>query len=326
MKPGRLRPTQLVQALIGQLPDTLHDRAVTIDLQRRRASETITSFRPDRADHLDVLVRKMARWAKDHADRIAERDPEMHLINRRADNWRCLLAIADEVGGEWPERARKAAEASHNAEGDDASRLELLLADIRDAFAKEGEAPVANMFAEKVDVEIVSADLVKALVAIEGRSWAEMGKSGKPLTQNKLARMLKPLDIRPGKVGPKNARLNGYKLSQFKDAFDRYLGSEGVSQPDNRTERDEIRTSDISKVDTQDNGCPVAKCEKPNNDGPVSGCPVAKGDDILDIPRFPDRRPGAVPHDSRPTLGPPGQNFTTVPNGIRILDDCPANT
>src|SRR5262249_12227438 len=200
------------------------------------------------------------------------------------------------------------------------------LADIRDAFAKEGEAPVANMFAEKVDVEIVSADLVKALVAIEGRSWAEMGKSGKPLTQNKLARMLKPLDIRPGKVGPKNARLNGYKLSQFKDAFDRYLGPEGVSQPDNRTERDEIRTSDISKVDTQDNGCPVAKCEKPNNDGPVSGCPVAKGDDILDIPRFPDRRPGAVPHDSRPTLGPPGQNFTTVPNGIRILDDCPANT
>ena len=174
------------------------------------------------------------------------------------------------------------------------ARIELLLADIRDAFAKEGEAPVANMFAEKVDVEIVSADLVKALVAIEGRSWAEMGKSGKPLTQNKLARMLKPLDIRPGKVGPKNARLNGYKLSQFKDAFDRYLGSEGVSQPDNRTERDEIRTSDISKVDTQDNGCPVAKCEKPNNDGPVSGCPVAKGDDILDIPRFLDPRPRAA--------------------------------
>ena len=121
-----------------------------------------------------------------------------------------------------------------------------------------------------------------------------MGKSGKPLTQNKLARMLKPLDIRPGKVGPKNARLNGYKLSQFKDAFDRYLGPEGVSQPDNRTERDEIRTSDISKVDTQDNGCPVAKCEKPNNDGPVSGCPVAKGDDILDIPRFLDLRSRAA--------------------------------
>jgi len=117
----------------------------------------------------------MARWAKDHADRVGEADPAMPdgILNRKADNLRPLLAIADAAGGEWPERARKAAEASHNAEGDDAPRLELLLADIRDAFAKEGEAPVANMFAEKVDVEILSADLVKALVAIVGRDGQE---------------------------------------------------------------------------------------------------------------------------------------------------------
>src|SRR5262249_7037030 len=99
----------------------------------------------------------------------------------------------------------------------------------------------------------------------------------KPITQNRLARMLKPLGIRPGKVGPEEARLNGYKLSQFKDAFDRYLGPEGASQPDNRTEGDEIRTSDISKVDSQDNGSPVPKSEKPINEGLLSPCPVAKG-------------------------------------------------
>jgi putative DNA primase/helicase len=115
-------------------------------------------------------------------------------------------------------------------EGDDASRLQLLLADIRDAFAKEGEAPVANMFAEKMDVEIASADLVKALVAIEGRPWAEMGKGGKPLTQNRLARMLKPIAIAPGFIGPENARQRGYKLTQFEEAFSRYLSPEGVSK------------------------------------------------------------------------------------------------
>ena len=38
-------------------------------------------------------------------------------------------------------------------------------------------------------MEIPSADLVKALVAIEGRSWAEMGKARKPMTQNMLARI-----------------------------------------------------------------------------------------------------------------------------------------
>ena len=54
-----------------------------------------------------------------------------------------------------------------STENDDASRLKLLLADIRDAFAKEG------------GVEISSADVVKALVAIEGRPWAERGKNGK---------------------------------------------------------------------------------------------------------------------------------------------------
>ena len=42
---------------------------------------------------------------------------------------------------------------------------------------------------------ISSGDLVEALVAIEGRPWAELGKSRKPLTQNGLARRLKPLGI-----------------------------------------------------------------------------------------------------------------------------------
>ena len=97
---------------------------------------------------------------------------------------------------------------------DDAARLELLLGDIRDAFAKESEA--------------ASAHLVKELVAIDGRPWAEMGKRGKPLTQNKLARMLKPLAIAPDHIDPKT-RVRGYKLSQFEEAFSRYLPPEGVS-------------------------------------------------------------------------------------------------
>jgi len=110
------------------------------------------------------------------------------------------------VSGTLPERRQ----------GNDASQLKLLLADIRDSFAKTGGA------------EIASADLVKALVAIEGRPWAEMDKSGKPLTQNRLARMLKPLAIAPDHIDPKT-RVRGYKLSQFEETFSRYLPPEGVS-------------------------------------------------------------------------------------------------
>jgi hypothetical protein len=102
-------------------------------------------------------------------------------------------------------------------ENDDASRLKLLLADIRDVFIKEG--------AVERGAEISSADLVKALVAIEGRPWAEMGKNGKrgkPLTQFKLAHMLKPLAIASGHIGS----VRGYKLWQFEEAFLRHLPSE----------------------------------------------------------------------------------------------------
>jgi hypothetical protein len=43
-------------ALIGRLPGTLADRAVPIDLVRRKADEAIEPFRFDRVDHLAVLV------------------------------------------------------------------------------------------------------------------------------------------------------------------------------------------------------------------------------------------------------------------------------
>jgi hypothetical protein len=98
-------------------------------------------------------------------------------------------------------------------QSDDAAQLKLLLADIRDAFAKTGGA------------EISSADLVNTLIAIEGRPWAAMSRRyrrAKPLTQVKLAHMLKPLAIVSGQLEV----VRGYKLWQFEEAFSRYLPPE----------------------------------------------------------------------------------------------------
>ena len=254
-------------ALIGTLPDTLHDRAISIDLKRRLRSETIEPYRPDRAAHLDVLARKEVRWADDNAERVAAAEPDMPdgIINREADNWRPLLAIADVAGGDWPDRARTAAKAAHIAAADDdASLLELLLGDIRAAFGSKGTT-VRDMFGEE-KIEIASAVLVKTLVALEGRSWAELGKARKPLTPNRLARMLKPLDIGPQKVGPEKARVSGYVHAHFEEAFERYIAplpTEGVSQPDIRTEADEIRTSEASPTGQPASGCPG--CEHARN-------------------------------------------------------------
>jgi hypothetical protein len=257
-----------VIALIGQLPGTLADRSVTIDLKRRLPNETIEPFRLDRTGHLDVLARQITRWAQDNAEAVRAADPEMPegIYNREADNLRPLLAIADVAGGEWPERARKAAVASHIAEGDDsASRMEQLFADIRTI----GKGKIA----------IPSADLVEALVKLDGRPWAEMGKSGKALTQNRLARMLGSITpkiiTRNIKVG--GQVLKGYVLEEFKEAFERYLPPEGDSEPLPRYYADEMGTSGPFQSATDDQEVADGKFKKSNNDGPSSGVAVGKG-------------------------------------------------
>ena len=200
-------------ALIGRLPATLADRSVAIELRRRRADEPIEPFRFDRTGHLDQLARKAARWAADNADRIQGADPDMPagVFNRVADNWRPLLAIADAAGGEWPARARRAVQcAGASATGDDQSVRVLLLADIRAHFA------------ERTVDRVSSNELVAALMAIEGRPWAEW-KAGKPLSANGLARLLAPFGIAPATIRTATGTPKGYQLTQFEDAFARYL-------------------------------------------------------------------------------------------------------
>jgi putative DNA primase/helicase len=248
------------------LPDTLHDRSVVIDLKRRLPSEEITPFRPDRAGHLDVLARKVARWTKDNAARIADADPDLPagVYNREADNWRSLLAIAEAAGGHWPERARHAALQSRDAVGDDDSRLVVLLDDIK------------AIFTERDTDRLASSDLVDALVKIEGRPWAEYGRTGKPLSQNQLARQLKPLSIAPEVIRVADETPRGYRLNQFTEAFGRYLTPDGASEPQHRNKCDEIRTSDTFQTATPESDVAVEKCEKPNNDGLCCGVAIQK--------------------------------------------------
>ena len=203
-------------ALIGKLPGTIADRSVPIELRRRRADEPVEPFRFDRTERLDRLARKLARWAADVADCIRETDPDVPagVFNRAADNWRPLLAIADAAGGEWPGRARRAVQyIGAAAAGDEQSVRVTLLSDIRATFR------------ERRQDRLSSAELVEALVAIEGRQWAEW-KAGKPITANGLARVLAPFGIKPGTIRTSVGTPKGYQLAQFEDAFVRYLPEE----------------------------------------------------------------------------------------------------
>jgi Protein of unknown function (DUF3631) len=198
-------------AAIGHLPATIEDRAIIIHLRRRRPDESVEPLRLDRASGLEELARMAARWVRDHAAALAAAEPAMPagVVNRTADNWHPLLAVADLAG--WAHRARQAA-SELTAKGDDQGSARVaLLADIRDAFAAMHTDRLAS---EKV---------VAYLASLDDRPWPEW-KNGKPITMTQVARLLKPLHVLSGTIRlPDGHTPKGYYLSAFGDAFARYL-------------------------------------------------------------------------------------------------------
>jgi hypothetical protein len=132
-------------------------------------------------------------------------------------------------------------------------------------------ADIRVIFAERRVHRLPSLKLVEDLIAIEGRPWGEW-KVGKPLSQNGLARLLKPLKIRPGTKridGEKTAK--GYHLSDFDDAFRRYLSRNGGFNPSHRHNVDETGTSEGFHPSHSGLGVTDGKREKSNNDQHCDG-------------------------------------------------------
>ena len=198
-------------ALIGDLPDTLMDRSLVIEMRRKTAEERVERLRLDQLPAIcDPLRRQMARWAVDHATGLAAADPEIPtgLHDRAADNWRPLLALSEAVGGEWPSRARTAAQALAGVDQEDAIGVQLLW-DIKEIFSDE---------------EVLSSKaIIDALVALEDRPWATWSRQDKPMTGHALARLLRKFHIVPAgtvRVGDKTHK--GYRRATFEDAWARY--------------------------------------------------------------------------------------------------------
>ncbi len=201
---------------IGRLPETLADRSIHVPLQKRRSDEYVQDFRDDRVEHLRNLASQAARWAQDHEAKLRQAEPIMPegIHNRRADNWRPLLSIADLVGGEWSERVRLAAIALSGKTNDTESIRVQLLTDIRTIFDSTGKD------------RLMSEELVEHLHKMEDRPWPEYGKRSQPISKNQVARLLKSFTISPGTIRCGETTGKGYKLSQFGDVFARYLPSQ----------------------------------------------------------------------------------------------------
>jgi hypothetical protein len=200
--------------MVGRkMPSSTLSRCIVIELRRRKKDEPAEKFEHKDDGELADLRRRLLRWSLDNADALRGAKPLMpgQFDNRREDNWRVQLAIADLAGEDWGELARAAA-VKIESSTDSRTSTVLLLAAIKIIF-------------ENIDA-ISSQELCSKLAADEGSEWAEWGKSRKPITQNQLARMLKthgihPDQVRPKALGGKQAR--GYHRSWFEDAWERYL-------------------------------------------------------------------------------------------------------
>jgi hypothetical protein len=200
---------------IGKLPDTVADRSIPIELQRKSACEPIERFRRRIVEPEAEQIRKqLKKWATANVSTLKDLWPPLpeELSNRQQDGAEPLLAIADMAGGEWPQRARATLiELFTGTAAEDDSVGVRLLSDIHAIFNTRN-----------VD-RLPSADLARALAGIEGAPWAEF-QGREKITPTKVAQLLKPYKVYPQSIRVGDNRTpKGYLRDDFADAWSRYL-------------------------------------------------------------------------------------------------------
>jgi hypothetical protein len=246
-------------ALIGKLPPPLASRAIQIKLRRKTAREEVDPLRADRLGHLEPLARQAARWAADNASALRSAEPAMPkgLFGRAADNWRPLIAIADQAGGEWPGRARRIAEELSSNHSEQMAGI-MLLEDMR------------RIFTDRNEDRLPSKDLAETLSKMEERPWPEWYQ-GKPITQRQIAKLLEPFGVKPVTIRTTNDTAKGYKLADFGDLFERYLSPVTPSQVS------EIKGIGVDGSVTVAHPVTDEREQKSNDDGPCDGVTDPKG-------------------------------------------------
>jgi hypothetical protein len=208
-------------ASIRSLPDTVQDRSIIIGLQRKLVSEKVERFRSRRAQLESLPIREW--WESIAAELQLPEHAEVPaaLSDRSSDSWEPLLAIADAAGGDWLERARRAALIlSGVAEIDDERTEVQLLGDIQTIFIEQSADRVATL---------TLLDILTGTRFAES-GWNEWHRRG--LNSHGLSYLLRPFKIRARQMKVDGANVRGFHLEQFADAFARYLPSSVQTAPD----------------------------------------------------------------------------------------------
>lgn len=190
-------------AKIGGLTDAaLKSRVITIEMAPATPDE-FEALRRRRRGGADPAVRDMLKAALAACgEKLGATLPDMPpgIANRAYDKWHPLLAIADEAGGEWPERARKAVVELENTEDEDTRHIELL----RDAVTIANRWPHPVIFSDEL------AD--------------ELGKRGaEPLSDRTRGSLLRKVGVKSANRRRGERQRKGYKVADIKAQAARWL-------------------------------------------------------------------------------------------------------
>lgn len=206
-----------VLAGIGNLWATVASRSVPLRLDRA-TSEQRRGIRPLRGDRIREELEDQrldcARWAHDHFDLLANADPVVpsSLGARAADIWRPLLAIADQVGEEWPALSRLASETLSAPTAETDYGL-MLLEDVAQCVMETPSVIVGGLFP--------TAALLTYLLERDERPWQQY-KLGRELTKQQLARLFSRFDITPRMERVGGSVTRGYAWHELRAAVSRY--------------------------------------------------------------------------------------------------------
>ncbi len=205
--------------LAGRLPGTITSRAITIHMRRRAPGETVLPYyERDAEDDARPLREQLEAWVDAVADTLADARPQMpeNVVDRSAEVWEALLAVADAAGGGWPKAAREAC--TYFVLDADPGELSLgvrLLADLRGLFARRGTD------------RLPSAEIVTELCNLEEAPWSDL--YGKPLDPRRLSKELGRYGVESKVIKLPDGRTpRGYTThgeTGLTDAWTRYLPS-----------------------------------------------------------------------------------------------------
>jgi uncharacterized protein DUF3631 len=203
------------------LPDTVADRALSIELVRQSIEEKAERFRVRDARELVADIRaELQSWAEQPGliDKLKAARPQTpaEIRDRQEEICEPLIAIADLAGGNWPEIGR-AALVSLCAQEEDASTGVRLLGDIKNVFDEAGTD------------RLTTRSIIEGIVAIEDdHPWAfwfedALRTDKLKAAAAKLARRLKGYKVKPCKIRLGDETAQGYYRADFQNAWKRYL-------------------------------------------------------------------------------------------------------